>query len=85
MADPVFYPNQEFSNRAIIGSLDQYRDLYEKSMSDPDTFWSTVAERITWYKKWDTVSDINYDIGKINWYQNGKLNASYNFFLHYAS
>jgi len=29
MADPVFYPNQEFSDRALIGSLDQYRDLYE--------------------------------------------------------
>jgi len=78
MADPVFYPNQEFSNRAIIGSLDQYRDLYEKSMSDPDKFWSTVAERITWYKKWDTVRDFNFIKGNIKWFDGAKLNVSYN-------
>ena len=78
MADPVFYPNQEFSNRALIGSLDQYRDLYEKSMSDPDTFWSTVAERITWYKEWDTVRDFNFVKGKIKWFDGAKLNVSYN-------
>ena len=38
MADHIFYPNPEFSNQALIRSLDQYRDLYEKSMYDPDTF-----------------------------------------------
>ena len=78
MADPVFYPNQEFSDRALIGSLDQYRDLYEKSMSDPDTFWSEVADRITWYKKWDTVREFDFVKGKIKWFDGAKLNVSYN-------
>ena len=78
MADPVFYPNQEFSNRAIIGSLDQYRDLYEKSMSDPDTFWSTVADRITWYKKWGNVREFDFVKGNIKWFDGAKLNVSYN-------
>ena len=78
MADPVFYPDQAFSDRALIGSLDQYRDLYEKSMSDPDKFWSTVAERITWYKKWDTVRDFNFIKGNIKWFDGAKLNVSYN-------
>jgi len=78
MADPVFYPNQEFSDRALIGSLDQYRDLYEKSMSDPDTFWSEVADRITWYKKWDTVREFDFVKGYIKWFDGAKLNVSYN-------
>jgi len=78
MADPVFYPNQEFSDRALIGSLDQYRDLYEKSMSDPDTFWSKVADRITWYKKWDTVREFDFVKGNIKWFDGAKLNVSYN-------
>jgi len=78
MADPVFYPNQEFSDRALIGSLDQYRDLYEKSMSDPDTFWSEVADRITWYKKWDTVREFDFVKGNIKWFDGAKLNVSYN-------
>ncbi len=78
MADPVFYPNQEFSDHALIGSLDQYRDLYEKSMSDPDAFWSAVADRITWYKKWDTVREFDFVKGKIKWFDGAKLNVSYN-------
>jgi len=47
-------------------------------MSDPDTFWSTVAERITWYKKWDTVRDFNFVKGNIKWFDGAKLNVSYN-------
>ena len=78
MTDPVFYPDQEFSDRALIGSLEQYRDLYEKSMSDPDTFWSAVADRITWYKKWDTVREFDFVKGNIKWFDGAKLNVSYN-------
>ena len=78
MADPVFYPDQAFSDRALIGSLDQYRDLYEKSVSDPDTFWSEVADRITWYKKWDTVREFDFVKGNIKWFDGAKLNVSYN-------
>jgi len=78
MTDPVFYPDQEFSDRALIGSLEQYRDLYEKSMSDPDTFWSAVADRITWYNKWDSVREFDFVKGNIKWFDGAKLNVSYN-------
>ena len=78
MADLIFSPNKEFSNRAIIGSLDQYRDLYEKSVSDPDTFWSTVADRISWYKKWDSVREFDFVRGNIKWFDGAKLNVTYN-------
>ena len=78
MADHIFSPNPEFSDQAFIRSLDQYRDLYEKSMSDPDTFWSTVADRITWYKKWGNVRDFDFVKGNIKWFDGAKLNVSYN-------
>ena len=78
MADHIFSPNPEFSDQALIRSLDQYRDLYEKSMSDPDTFWSTVAGRITWYKKWGNVREFDFVKGNIKWFDGAKLNVSYN-------
>ena len=78
MADHIFSPNPEFSDQAFIRSLDQYRDLYEKSMSNPDTFWSTVADRITWYKKWGNVRDFDFVKGNIKWFDGAKLNVSYN-------
>ena len=78
MADHIFSPNPEFSDQALIRSLDQYRDLYEKSMSDPVAFWSAVADRITWYKKWDTVREFDFVKGNIKWFDGAKLNVSYN-------
>ena len=78
MADHIFSPNPKFSDQALIRSLDQYRDLYEKSMSDPDTFWSTVADRITWYKKWGNVREFDFVKGNIKWFDGAKLNVSYN-------
>ena len=70
--------NYKDSDIAFVKSKDEYKKLYSESLLDRDAFWHNIADRISWYEKWDTVSDINYDIGKINWYQNGKLNASYN-------
>ena len=78
MADHIFSPNPEFSDQALIRSLDQYRDLYEKSMSDPNIFWSTVADRITWYKKWGNVREFDFVKGNIKWFDGAKLNVSYN-------
>ena len=47
-------------------------------MSNPDEFWATIADRLKWYKKWDSVSDVDYKKADIKWFLNGKLNVSYN-------
>ncbi|MBM4141954.1 MAG: acetate--CoA ligase, partial [Nitrospira sp.] len=49
------------------------------TFEDPDGFWAEVAENyITWYKKWDKVSEWNFEKPEIKWFIGGKLNASYN-------
>jgi len=68
----------EFSKKARIKSLDQYRALYDRSISNPDGFWAEQAERITWSKKWDKVSKWDFNTAKIEWFIGGKLNASVN-------
>ena len=79
MSQSKTYPVSEaFAKNAFITN-EQYLKLYEQSISDPDTFWSEQAEKfITWFKKWDTVQDWNYDDVSIKWFLNGKLNVSYN-------
>ena len=79
MSESKTYPVSEaFAKNAFITN-EQYIKLYEQSISDPDTFWSEQAEKfITWFKKWDTVQDCNYDDVSIKWFLNGKLNVSYN-------
>ena len=56
-----------------------YEAMYAQSVADPDKFWAEQADTmLDWYKKWDTVSDIDYSKGHIKWFEGGKLNVSYN-------
>ena len=59
-------------------STDDYNDIYNNSISDSDVFWSKIAERISWDKRWNRVSDVDYTKAHIRWFEGGKLNACYN-------
>ena len=78
MSEKVFYPSPEWSANAHIQTMDQYQEIYDRSIQDRDTFWAEIAERITWFKKWDTVSNFNFVNADIKWFEGGKLNVSYN-------
>ncbi|RMI27409.1 MAG: acetate--CoA ligase, partial [Calditrichaeota bacterium] len=73
-----FYPPEEFSRNAHIKSMEQYQEMYRRSVEDPEGFWSEVAERLTWYRKWDTVREFDFVKANIAWFKGGKLNACYN-------
>ena len=80
MAAKIFPPentNYPISN-AHISSMEQYQKMYDESVADPESFWANVAERITWYKKWDTVREYDFVNANIKWFNGGKLNACYN-------
>jgi acetyl-CoA synthetase len=74
----VYPPPAGFSARAHVPSLDAYRRLYEQSISDPERFWSGVAQRITWERPFETVLDWDFDQARIRWFEGGRLNASVN-------
>ena len=76
--DKIFSPSAAWTKESHINSLDQYKKIYKESISNPDEFWASIAERVHWYKKWEKVSDVDYKKAKINWFINGKLNVSYN-------
>ena len=74
----IYSPSADWTVNAHINSLDKYKEMYNKSIEDPDAFWSDIAKRITWYKPWEKVRDFNFQNGEIKWFENGKLNVSYN-------
>ena len=74
----IYSPFADWTVNAHINSLDKYNEMYNKSIEDPDSFWSDIAKRITWYKPWEKVRDFNFQNGEIKWFENGKLNVSYN-------
>ena len=56
--------------------------MYQKSIDDPDGFWSEVADDFHWYSKWDEVHGYNYDRREgpisIEWFKGAKTNVCYN-------
>ena len=78
MSEKVFHPSPEWSANAHIQTMDQYQEIYDRSIQDKDAFWAEIAERITWFKKWDTVGNFNFVNADIKWFEGGKLNVSYN-------
>jgi len=74
-----FPPSKEFSQKAHIKSLEEYKKLYEKSIKDPEGFWGEQAQNLEWFKKWDKVLDYSFgDEIYIKWFQGGKINVTVN-------
>ncbi|MDQ3049462.1 MAG: acetate--CoA ligase [Bacteroidota bacterium] len=61
-----------------ITTVDQYKQAYKESESNPEKFWGDIAENFTWRKKWDNVLDWNFADPSINWFTGGTLNITEN-------
>ena len=78
MADNTFKPQPKILERAHLSSLEQYGELYKRSINDPTEFWEEIAQRLDWYKPWNKVREFDFVNGEIEWFSGGELNASYN-------
>ena len=74
----IIKTNYRDQKKAYISDNNQYLEMYKNSVLHPDQFWEEQAKRISWIKKWDRVSNVNFNNADIRWYEGGKLNASYN-------
>ena len=73
----TFEPDDAFKNAAQIKSMEDYQKLYDHSIEDPDSFWSSVASELHWFKKWDRVCN-RENPPFFKWFEGGKTNISYN-------
>jgi acetyl-CoA synthetase len=77
-----FPPPATIKDEAYINSLEQYQQMWEQSINDPDVFWLQQAKSLTWFKEptksleyiWDTK---NRKI-EHTWFADGQLNVTYN-------
>ena len=75
----VIEPQPAFSERAVVSGMDRYRELYERSITDPDGFWGDMArEHLEWIQPFDTVQSGDFEDLDIRWFDGGKLNVSAN-------
>jgi acetyl-CoA synthetase len=63
-----------------IHSLGGYIHEYQKSIANPESFWTEVAEGFYWHKRWDEVLKWDFEGPSIHWFSGGKLNITENIF-----
>ena len=69
---------KNFNSSIGHNSLDNYQSLRKNAKQDSNSYWESVAKRIDWFDKWTTINNTDYSKAHIEWFSNGKLNASYN-------
>jgi len=72
-----FPPHPQFADAAHVGSDTAYREIYEKSIADPEAFWAEAAGDLHWFKKWDRVLD-DSEAPFFKWFSGAKTNICYN-------
>ena len=62
-----------------IKHLEEYFQVYNKSVNDPETFWGEIAEEnFIWHKKWDRVLSWDFTKPEVKWFEGAKLNITEN-------
>ncbi len=62
-----------------IKHLEEYYQVYRKSIREPENFWEEVAEEhFMWRKKWDNVLSWDFSKPEIKWFEGAELNITEN-------
>ena len=62
-----------------IKHLEEYYQVYRKSIREPENFWEEVAEEhFMWRKKWDNVLSWDFSKPDVKWFEGAKLNITEN-------
>ena len=62
-----------------IKDLEEYYQVYRKSVREPESFWGEIAgEHFLWRKSWERVLEWDFSKPEIKWFQGAKLNITEN-------
>ena len=74
MSEKIINP---ISKNPHIKDINEYLDLYEKSIKDPESFFNNLAmDNLLWIKEFD--SPHNNKFADARWFEGGKINVSHN-------
>ena len=74
MSEKIINP---ISKNPYIKDINEYLDLYEKSIKDPESFFNNLAmDNLSWIKEFD--SPHNNKFADAKWFEGGKINVSHN-------
>ncbi len=72
----TYPPPPAFAAAARVGSMEEYRREYRRSIYEPEKFWADVAGAFRWHRPFDRVLEWNTPDAK--WFVGGRLNVAEN-------
>lgn len=62
-----------------IKNLEEYFQVYRKSIRNPEAFWAEIAEEhFLWRRKWDRVLSWDFSTPEVKWFEGAQLNITEN-------
>ena len=62
-----------------IKHLEEYFQVYRKSVRDPEAFWEEIAEEhFLWRKKWNNILSWDFKKPEVTWFEGAQLNITEN-------
>ncbi len=62
-----------------IKHLEEYYQVYRKSVREPENFWEEIAEEhFMWQRKWDNVLSWDFSKPEVKWFEGAQLNITEN-------
>jgi acetyl-CoA synthetase len=79
MSEKIYDVPADWSKRAYVDGA-KYKDMYTRSIEDPNGFWGEQAKRVDWIKPFTKVENVSYAPGNISikWFEDGVLNVAHN-------
>ena len=79
MSDNLVFPVPEQTLARTRCTDEAYKEMYARSIEDPDGFWAEAAGRLDWIKPFTKVRNASFEGEvEIRWFEDGVLNVSQN-------
>lgn len=79
MSEKIYDVPAEWAKRAWVDQT-KYKDMYARSIADPNAFWAEQAKRIDWMHAPTRIENVSFAPGNISikWFEDGILNVAHN-------
>jgi acetyl-CoA synthetase len=79
MSEKIYPVSSDWTKSAFVDEA-KYKDMYARSIADPDAFWGDAGRRIDWIEPYTKVKNTSFGPGpvSIKWFEDGLTNISMN-------
>src|SRR6266700_485117 len=79
MSEKIYQVPADWKKRTFIDDA-KYRDMYARSIKDPNAFWGEAGKRIHWMKPFTKDKNTSFGPGNVSikWFEDGTTNVAYN-------